>query len=160
MKLAQSISFNGIRNDLDEETIIDLKLWYATYFRKSWCYNEMNKKLKRCKFVLNLGALIYGAGGVATVLATKGLALITISLIAVIIKSYSNVSNLDKKIMVTEVSYQICHSLSSELKAVLRGNHYNRLELVKKMEMIDEILSSSPLIPQSIKNKYSRIFID
>ena len=41
-----TIRFNCISEELTESEVNDLKNWYRMYYKRSWCFNELCKKLK------------------------------------------------------------------------------------------------------------------
>ena len=82
-----TIRFNCISEELSESEVNDLKNWYRMCYKRSWCFNELCKKLKIKKVAINAGIAIFSTGGLISDVATSGIPLLLISMFGVVLKS-------------------------------------------------------------------------
>ena len=87
--------WNHISDKLTEEQIKELKAYHLTYHRKCWAYKQAVKKLKSWKLLGNSLSIVFTAGGIASAVATSGVALIAVSTVSVLIQSWMKHKDLD-----------------------------------------------------------------
>ena len=90
--------WNHISNKLTEEQIEELKAYYQTYHKKCWCHKQALKNFKKWRLIGNSLSIIFASGGFASIIATGGISLITISTAALLIHGWMKHKDLDLKI--------------------------------------------------------------
>ena len=64
------------------------KGYYKTYHKKNWIYKKGYKKYRKWKLIANSASILFAIGGLASAIATSGIALVAISSVALLIQSY------------------------------------------------------------------------
>ena len=95
--------FNHISNKLSDDEVQELKQYYKTYYKQKWAFTQKYKKLKQWKIIGNTACIIFGAGGIASSVATGGLDLLGISTLTLLIKAYMEHKNIDLKLHTTQM---------------------------------------------------------
>ena len=86
--MSQIFNFNHVSEKLIIEEINELKAYYKTYHKKCWIYKKAYKKYRKWKLIANSASILFASGGLASAIATNGIALVAISSAALLIQSY------------------------------------------------------------------------
>ena len=81
-------TWNHISDELRKEQIKEVKSYYSTYHKKSWAYKKALKKFKNIKLFGNSASVIFASTGIATSIATGGIALVAVSSVALLIQGW------------------------------------------------------------------------
>ena len=157
-KRGELFYFNHISNQLAEEQIDELKAFYKNYHKKSWVFKQALKKFKRMKFVGNSLSLLFASGGIATSIATGGVAIVAVSTVALFIQGWMNHKQLDLKIQNCEYAYQSYEHLLNELKEIMRSGNYDSPHIYNTMKNIDDFIADNSPIMDKYENKYCKHF--
>ena len=97
--------------------------------------------------------------GITFTIAAHATMLLTITSIAVIAKVYADVKDLDMKANACKSSYELYENLINDIKSIVRGSHYNKLELIHRMKLVDDqVCSIAPVITERIEKSYNDRF--
>ena len=75
-------NWNHISEKLTQSEVNELKLYYKTYHKKFWAYKRAMKYYKKWKLIGNLLSILFATGGLASSVATGGIALVAISTVS------------------------------------------------------------------------------
>ena len=98
--------WNHISVKLTDAQIKELKTYYHSYHRKCWAFKQALKRFKKWKLLGNSLSIVFASGGLASSLVTGGIALVTISTVALLIQGWMKHKNLDLKIQNCIYAYQ------------------------------------------------------
>ena len=93
------LNFNHISSSLNDQEVQELKAYYSTYHQKCWCYKQAYNKFKKWKIIADGSSIIFATGVLVSAIATSGIALVAISIIALLTQGYTKHKNLDMNIM-------------------------------------------------------------
>ena len=134
--------------------INELKAYYIHYHRKCWAFKQAAKRLKRWKLLGNSLSIVFATGGIASAVATSGVALVTVSTVSVLIQSWMKHKDLDLKIQNCTYAYQSYQHLLNAIKDMMRGGDFKPSCLHITMNNIDNyVCDNSPIV-----DKYLRIY--
>ena len=148
--------FNHIDNCLSESDIESLKNFYKHYHKKYWCFKKAYKRYKR----LDESITISGAGLVIIGSIKGGITLNPIILgiingADVLVASIGKVKN-KKKTEMSRIAYTSYNKVLVELRSALRGDEFNKRELIDRTKIMDEIIiDQTPLVDKFVK-KYKK----
>ena len=81
-------NWNHISKKLNDEQITELKEYYHTYHKKCWAYKQAVKNFKKWRLFGNSMSVIFASGGIATSIATGGIALVAVTAVALLIQGW------------------------------------------------------------------------
>ena len=152
------INWNHIHKNINKEDELELKAYYMTYHRKCWAYKKAFKKYKKLKYLGNTISLLTASGGIISVIITSGVALIAISGVALVIKTYMEHQNLEVKINNCQYAFQNYNHIMDTIKTSLRSGIIDKNELIIEMEHLDKyIIDNSPIVDKYFK-EYDKKF--
>ena len=103
------------------------------------------------KYLGNSLALLFAAGGIASPIASDGIALIAVSGTSILIKGYMEHTNYELKIEQSKYAYQSYDHLLIEIKEILRSGNFDESRLINKMSGLDNyIIDNWPLIARQL----------
>ena len=149
--------FNHIDNSRSESDIETLKNFYKHYHKKYWCFKKAYKRYKR----LDEPITISGAGLVIIGSIKGGITLNPIILgikngTGVLVASIGKVKNYKKKTEMSRIAYTSYSKVLVELRSPLRGDEFNKRELIDRTNIMDEIIiDQTPLVDKFVK-KYKK----
>ena len=151
-------NFNYISTELTEDQIKELKAYYQTYHRKCWAYKQATKQFKRWKILGNSLSIVFAAGGIASAVATSGIALVAVSTVSLLIQGWMSHKQLDLKIQNCTYAHQSYQHLLNTMKDILRSGNFETNGLYNMMNNIDTyVTDTSPIVDKCLK-KYNSIF--
>ena len=151
-------NWNHISGKLKEDQIKELKAYYVNYHRKCWAYKQAVKHLKLLKLLGNSLSIVFTAGGIASAIATSGVALVAVSTVSLLIQGWMKHKDLDLKIHNCIYAYQSYQYLLNEIKNSMRSGNYQPLFLHNTMNNIDNyVCDNSPIVDKFLK-KYDEKF--
>ena len=151
-------NWNHLSDQLTDEQIIELKSYYLTYHKKCWTYKQALKKFKKLRFVGNSLSLLFASGGIATSVATGGIAIVSVSTVALLIQGWMQHKQLDFKIQNCEYAYQSYQHLLNELKEIMRSGNFNSPHIYNTMKNIDDFIADNSPIVDKYEVKYDKKF--
>lgn len=139
--------WNHISDQLTEDQIKELKSYYQTYHRKCWAYKQALKRFKKLKLIGNSLSIIFASGGLASSIATGGIALVSITTAALLIQGWMQHYNLDFKIHNCMYAFQSYEHLLISIKDTMRVGDFNTSSIHITMKNIDNyVTDNSPII--------------
>jgi len=150
--------WNHISDKLTEEQINELKAYYHTYHRKCWAYKQAAKKFKRLKLLGNSLSIVFATGGIASAVATSGIALIAVSTLSLLIQGWMKHKNIHLKIENCVYAYQSYQHLLNAIKDTMRGGNFKPSCLRITMNIIDNYVADNSPIVDKFSLKYDNIF--
>ena len=151
-------NWNHISNELSKEEQDELKSYYQTYHKKCWVYKFAVKRLKKWKLLGNSLSIIFASSGIASSIATGGVALIAITTIALLIQACMNHKELDLKIQNCTYAYQSYEHLLNDIKICLRSGDFNREFILNKMNNVDGYVADNAPIVDKYFSHYDKQF--
>ena len=150
--------WNHISNELTKDQIQELKSYYVTYHRKYWAFKQAAKRFKKWKLLGDTLSVVFATGGIASAIATSGIALVAISTSSVLIQGWMKHKNLDLKIQNCIYAYQSYQHLLNAIKDTMRGGGFQPNSLHTMMNSIDNyVCDNSPIVDKFLQ-KYDAIF--
>jgi len=170
-KHRSTFDWNHISDKLTEEQINELKAYYHTYHRKCWAYKQAVKKFKRWKLLGNSLSVCFATGGIASAVATSGIALIAISTISTIyniyniaistiIQGWMDHKDIDLKIQNCVYAYQSYQHLLNSIKNMMRAGNFNVCSLHTFMNNVDNYVTDNSPVVDKFLLKYDNIFTE
>ena len=152
--------FNHIDKSLSETDVKTLKDFYKHYHKKYWCFKKSYKRYKILDETLTLsGVVLVIIGTITGGITLNPIILSVINGAGVIVSSVSKIKNYKKNIEMTQIAYVTYEKVLVELRSALRGDKFNKKELIERMKLIDEmIIDQTPLADRFVK-KYNKKFM-
>ena len=151
-------NFNHISLLLNDQEVQELKDYNSKYHRKCWCYKQVYKTFRKWKIIADGSSIIFASGGLASAIATSGIALVAISSVALLIQGYIKHKNLDMNIKTCQNAYQSYTHLLNKIKNSMRTGHFSRDNLTITITYIDNMVADNCPIVDKYYNKYDKIF--
>ena len=158
-KRTSIFNWNHISEDLTKEEIDELKSYYRTYHKKCWAHKQALKKFKKMKLTGNVLSLVFGTSGVASAIATGGIALVAITSVSPLIHLWMSHQNYDMKIQSCTYAYQSYNHLLIQIKDAIRSGDFNRDELYNSMNNVDNYVTDNSPIIDKYFYKYNKKFM-
>ena len=150
--------WNHISEKISNSETDELKSYYSTYHMKCWSYKKALKKYKRMKLFGNVMSLLFATGGIASAIATGGIALVAVTSVSPLIHLWMSHQNYDLKIQNCAYAYQSYEHLLIQIKDALRSGNFNRDELFNTMNNVDNYVTDNSPIVDKYYGAYKRIF--
>ena len=152
--------FNHIDNKLTELDIKTLKDFYKHYHKKYWCFKKSFKRYKILDETLSLsGVGLVVIGTIAGGITLNPIILGIINGAGVLVSSVSKMKNYKKKIEMSQIAFTTYEKVLVELRSALRGDEFNKQELIDKMKLIDEMIIDQSPIADRFSKRYNKKFI-
>ena len=150
--------WNHISERLSKEQVDELKSYYSTYHKKCWAYKRALKKFKKMKLAGDSLSIIFASGGIAALAATGGIALVTVSSVALLIQGWMSHQSLDMKIQSCTYAYQSYNHLLIMIQDALRSGDFNKEELFNSMNNVDSYVTDNSPVIDKYYRKYNKKF--
>jgi len=149
-------NWNHISDGLTEEQIEELKSYYHTYHKKCWAYKKASKHLKKWKLLGNSASIIFASGGFASSIATVGIGLIAVSVVALLIRGWMIHKNLHFNIQNCTYAHQSYQHLINEIKDTMRSGNFNSSHIHNTVKNIDDYVTDHSPIVDKYLIKYDK----
>ena len=153
--------FNHIDGSLSESDIETLKDFYKHYHKKYWCFKRSYKRYKLLDETLTLtGGGLVVIGTITGGITLNPIILDVINGAGVIVASLAKKKNYKKKIEMSQIAFTTYDKVLVELRSALRGDEFNKQELIDRMKLIDEmIIDQTPLADRFVKKYNKKIYV-
>ena len=157
MKKYSVFELNHIDKLLSEEEIKTLKDFYKYYHKKFWCFKKTFKHLKIIDKSMSIaGLLLVIIGTITGGLTLNPIILGVINGFGILLTNFGKMKNYKKKIEMTKIAFTTYEKVLVELRSAMRGDEFNKDQLIDKMKVIDEmIIDQTPLADKYVK-KYNK----
>ena len=151
--------FNHIDPSISKSDIKTLKDFYIYYHKKYWCFKKSYKNYKFLDNFFTISSIFLVALGTITGGITLNPIIIgVINGTGVIIAGVGKKNNYKRKIEMTRVAYTTYEKVLVELRAVLRGDEWDKQKFIDRMKLIDEMIIDQSPDPDIFEHKYNNKF--
>ena len=150
--------WSHISGKLTDDQIMELKTYYHSYHRKCWAFKQALKRFKKWKLLGNSLSIVFASGGLVSSLVTGGIALVTISTVALLILGWMSHKNLDLKIQNCIYAYQSYEHLLISIRDTMRVGDFNQSSIHVTMKNIDDYVTDNSPIVDKYLLKYDEKF--
>ena len=153
--------FNHIDPSLSKSDVKTIKDFYSYYHKKYWCFKRSYKSYKFLdNFFTITGIFLVTVGTISGGITFNPVILGVINGAGVIVAGVGKKNNYKRKIEMTRIAYTTYEKVLIELRAVLRGDEWDKHKFVDRMKLIDEMIIDQTPEPDSFELKYRNKFRD
>ena len=153
--------FNHIDPSLSKSDIKTLKDFYSYYHKKYWCFKRSYKSYKFLdNFFSITGLFLVTVGTISGGITLNPVILGVINGAGVIVAGVGKKNNYKRKIEMTRIAYTTYEKVLIELRAVLRGDEWDKQKFVDRMKLIDDMIVDQTPEPDRFEIKYLNKFKD
>ena len=153
--------FNHIDPSLSKSDVKTIKDFYSYYHKKYWCFKRSYKSYKFLdNFFTITGILLVAVGTISGGITLNPVILGVINGAGVIVAGVGKKNNYKRKIEMTRIAYTTYEKVLIELRAVLRGDEWNKQKFVDRMKLIDDMIVDQTPEPDRFEIKYGNKFKD
>ena len=151
--------FNHIDPNITKSDIKTLKDFYSYYHKKYWCFKRSYKSYKFLdNFFTITGIFLVTVGTISGGITLNPVILGVINGAGVIVAGVGKKNNYKRKIEMTRIAYTTYEKVLIELRAVLRGDEWNKQKFVDRMKLIDDMIVDQTPEPDRFEIKYNNKF--
>ena len=151
--------FNHIDPSLSRSDVKTIKDFYSYYHKKYWCYRRSYKSYKFLDNIFTISSLFLVAVGTITGgITLNPIVLGVINGAGLIVAGVGKKNDYKKKIEMTKIAFTTYEKVLTELRAVLRGDEWDKQKFVDKMRLIDETIIDQTPEPDRFEIKYQNKF--
>ena len=153
--------FNHIDPSLSKSDVKTIKDFYSYYHKKYWCFKRSYKSYKFLdNFFTITGIFLVTVGTISGGITLNPVILGVINGAGVIVAGVGKKNNYKRKIEMTRIAYTTYEKVLIELRAVLRGDEWNKQKFVNRMKLIDDMIIDQTPEPDRFEIKYRNKFKD
>ena len=153
--------FNHIDPSLSKSDVKTIKDFYSYYHKKYWCFKRSYKSYKFLdNFFTITGIFLVTVGTISGGITLNPVILGVINGAGVIVAGVGKKNNYKRKIEMTRIAYTTYEKVLIELRAVLRGDEWNKQKFVDRMKLIDDMIVDQTPEPDRFEIKYLNKFKD
>ena len=151
--------FNHIDPSLSKSDIKTIKDFYSYYHKKYWCFKRSYKSYKFLDNFFTISSICLVAIGTITGgITLNPIILGVVNGAGVIMTGVGKKQNYKRKIEMTKIAYTTYEKVLVELRAVLRGDEWDKQKFVDRMKLIDEMIIDQSPEPDRFEIKYHNKF--
>ena len=151
--------FNHIDPSLSKSDIKTLKDFYSYYHKKYWCFKRSYKSYKFLDNFFTISSICLVAIGTITGGITLNPVILgVVNGAGVIMTGVGKKQNYKRKIEMTKIAYTTYEKVLVELRAVLRGDEWDKQKFVDRMKLIDDMIIDQSPEPDRFEIKYNNKF--
>ena len=151
--------FNHIDPSLSKSDIKTIKDFYSYYHKKYWCFKRSYKSYKFLDNFFTISSICLVAIGTITGGVTLNpIILGVVNGAGVIMTGIGKKQNYKRKIEMTKIAYTTYEKVLVELRAVLRGDEWDKQKFVDRMKLIDDMIIDQSPEPDRFEIKYNNKF--
>ena len=151
--------FNHIDPSLSKSDIKTLKDFYSYYHKKYWCFKRSYKSYKFLdNFFTITGICLVSIGTIIGGITLNPVVLGVVNGAGVIVTGVGKKQNYKRKIEMTKIAYTTYEKVLVELRAVLRGDEWDKQKFVDRMKLIDDMIIDQSPEPDRFEIKYNNKF--
>ena len=144
---------------LSESDIKTLKDFYSHYHKKYWCFKRSYKSYKFLdNFFTISGICLVAIGTISGGITLNPVVLGVVNGAGVIVAGVGKKNNYKRKIEMTRIAFTTYEKVLVELRAVLRGDGWNKQEFVDRMKLIVELIIDQTPIADRFESRYNKRF--
>ena len=148
--------FNHIDPSLSKSDVKTLKDFYSYYHKKYWCFKRSYKSYKFLdNFFSITGIFLVAVGTISGGITLNPVILGVINGAGVIVAGVGKKNNYKRKIEMTRIAYTTYEKVLIELRAVLRGDDWDKQKFVDRMKLIDDMIIDQTPEPDKFEVKYN-----
>ena len=148
--------FNHIDPSLSKSDVKTLKDFYSYYHKKYWCFKRSYKSYKFLdNFFSITGIFLVAVGTISGGITLNPVVLGVINGAGVIVAGVGKKNNYKRKIEMTRIAYTTYEKVLIELRAVLRGDDWDKQKFVDRMKLIDDMIIDQTPEPDKFEVKYN-----
>ena len=133
--------FNHIDKSISKEEIKTIKEFYSYYHKKYWCFKKSYKSYKLLdNFFTISGLILVTVGTISGGITLNPVILGVINGAGVIIAGVGKKNNYKRKIEMTRIAFTTYEKVLVELRAVLRGDEWDKQDFINRMRLIDDMI--------------------
>ena len=153
--------FNHIDPSLSKSDVKTIKDFYSYYHKKYWCFKRSYKSYKFLDNFYSITSIfLVAVGTISGGITLNPVVIGVINGAGVIIAGVGKKNNYKRKIEMTRIAYTTYEKVLVELRAVLRGDNWNKQHFVDKMKLIDDMIIDQTPEPDRFEIKYLNKFKD
>ena len=153
--------FNHIDPSLSKSDVKTIKDFYSYYHKKYWCFK---KSYKSYKFLDNFfsitGIFLVAVGTITGGITLNPVVLGVINGAGLIVAGVGKKNDYKKKIEMTKIAFTTYEKVLIELRAVLRGDDWDKQKFVDRMKLIDDMIIDQTPEPDRYEIKYNNKYKD
>ena len=151
--------FNHIDPSLSKSDIKTIKDFYSYYHKKYWCFKKSYKSYKFLDNFFTISAICLVAIGTITGGITLNPVILgVVNGAGVIMTGVGKKQNYKRKIEMTKIAYTTYEKVLVELRAVLRGDEWDKQKFVDRMKIIDDMIIDQSPQADRFEIKYNNNF--
>ena len=151
--------FNHIDPSLSKSDIKTIKDFYSYYHKKYWCFKKSYKSYKFLDNFFTISSICLVAIGTITGGITLNPVILgVVNGAGVIMTGVGKKQNYKRKIEMTKIAYTTYEKVLVELRAVLRGDEWDKQKFVDRMKLIDDMIIDQSPEPDRFEIKYNNRF--
>ena len=151
--------FNHIDPSLSKSDIKTIKDFYSYYHKKYWCFKKSYKSYKFLDNFFTISSICLVAIGTITGGITLNPVILgVVNGAGVIMTGVGKKQNYKRKIEMTKIAYTTYEKVLVELRAVLRGDEWDKQKFVDRMKIIDDMIIDQSPEPDRFEIKYNNRF--
>ena len=151
--------FNHIDKSLSESDVTTLKDFYKHYHKKYWCYKKCYKSNKFLDDVFSIsGICLVAIGTITGGIRLNPIVLGVVNGAGVVVAGIGKKKNYKRKIEMSRIAFTTYEKVLVELRAALRGDEWNKEEIVDRMKLIDEMIIDQSPIADRFASRYNTKF--
>ena len=151
--------FNHIDPSLSKSDVKTIKEFYSYYHKKYWCFKRLYKSYKFLDNFFSITSIfLVSLGTISGGITLNPVILGVINGAGVIVARVGKKNNYNRKIEMTRIAYTTYEKVLIELRAVLRGDEWDKQKFVDRMKLIDEMIIDQTPEPDRFEIKYKNKF--
>ena len=151
--------FNHIDPSLSKSDVKTIKDFYSYYHKKYWCFKRSYKSYKFLdNFFTISGICLVAIGTISGGITLNPVILGVVNGAGIIIAGVGKKNNYKRKIEMTRIAFTTYEKVLVELRAVLRGDDWNKQDFVNRMKLIDEMIIDQTPEPDRFESRYEEKF--
>ena len=151
--------FNHIDPSLSESEVTTLKDFYSYYHKKYWCFKKCFKSYKFLdNFFTISGICLVAIGTISGGITLNPVVLGVVNGAGVIVAGVGKKNNYKRKIEISRIAFTTYEKVLIELRSALRGDEWNKQELVDRMKLLDEMIIDQSPIADRFESRYENKF--
>ena len=122
------------------EKLSEIKALYKFYHKRFWCYKKAFKHFKRLNLIINVSSTsLVVIGSIVGGVTLNPIILGTISGIGILLKTFSEAKNYQRKIKMCKFAYTSYEKILSDLRSFLRGLEFDNKQFLDYIKIVDDI---------------------
>ena len=148
--------FNHIDPSLTESDVKTLKEFYSYYHKKYWCFKKFYNSYKFLdNFFTTSSICLVAIGTIIGGITLNPVVLGVVNGAGVIVSGVGKKNNYKRKIEMSRIAFTTYEKVLVELRAVLRGDEWDKQKFVDKMKLIDDMIIDQTPDPDKFEIKYN-----